>query len=134
MTPELRRKLFPLRRPKDAAKRRSLLASLRGADWSDREGLPPRPFAEAVRALLSGIAGDSRHEERALAAAWDEIVGSTLAAHCRPGGLRKGRLLVLVDHSTWMHLLALEHKRSMLAAISRRFPEMGVSEIHFRLG
>jgi hypothetical protein len=134
MTPELHRRLYPLRRSKDAEKRRSLLASLRGADWTDREEVPPRPFAEAVAALLAGLAGEHGQEQRSLEAAWAEIVGAPLAAHCRPAGLRKGRLLVLVDHSTWMHLLALEHKRAILAALSRRFPQLGVSELVFRLG
>ncbi|MCC7518246.1 MAG: DUF721 domain-containing protein [Verrucomicrobiae bacterium] len=134
MTPELRRKLYPLRRSKDAEKRRSLLASLRGADWSDRERLPSRAFTDALRAVLSGISGASHREEKILETAWSEIVGATLAAHCHPASLKKGRLLVLVNHSTWLHLIALEHKRAILTAISRRFPELGVSEIHFRLG
>jgi len=133
MTPELRRKLYPLRRRRNEETRRSLLASLRGADWIDRERIFSRTIADAVRALLAGVAGDPHREERALEAAWPEIVSATLAAHCRPGRLRNGRLLVLVDHSTWMHFLTIEHKRSMLDGLARRFPELRITEIHFRL-
>lgn len=134
MTPELRQRLYPLRRRPEAAARRSLLASLRGADWTDGERPLSRTLADALRAVVGGILGDPRREEKVLEEVWPDLVGPTLAAHCRPAGLRKGRLLILVDHSTWMHLIALEHKRAILKSISHRFPDLGVSEIHLRLG
>jgi hypothetical protein len=134
MTPELRRKLLPLRRRPEAAARRSLLASLRGVDWTDGEKSPFRSISDAIHAVVDGILGDPRREEKVLDETWPDLVGPTLAAHCRPAGLKKGRLLVLVDHSTWMHLIAFEHKRAILKSITAKFPHLGVSEIHFRLG
>lgn len=99
----------------------------------DREHLFSRPLADAVRAVLAGVTGNPHRKEQALEAAWPEIVSAPLAAHCRPGRLKNGRLLVFVDHSTWLHYLTIAHKRAILEGLSRRFPELRITDLHFRL-
>lgn len=64
--------------------------------------------------------------------AWKTIAGSPLGEHSRPGDIRHGILLVEVEHQGWMQLLQFEQDR-ILAEIKRRFPELEIRGIGFRL-
>lgn len=47
-----------------------------------------------------GVPGGSATLE-VIFARWEEVVGTAVAAHCRPVRLRDGVLVVSVDHPTW---------------------------------
>ena len=64
--------------------------------------------------------------------AWKTIAGPPLGEHSRPGDIRHGILLVEVEHQGWMQLLQFEQDR-ILAEIQRRFPELEIRGIGFRL-
>lgn len=64
---------------------------------------------------------------------WKSIAGGRLAPHSKPIDIKHGVLIVETEHQGWMQLLQLQQDR-MLGEIQRRFPDLGVRSIAFRLG
>ena len=54
------------------------------------------------------------------------------AAHSRIQELERGVLLVEADHPGWIQILQTKHQE-LLSAIGRRYPDMGIRTIAFRL-
>jgi hypothetical protein len=63
---------------------------------------------------------------------WPAVVGERLAAHSRVADVDKGFLVVEAEHPGWIQLLQLRQS-SILDAVTRRFPELGLRGIVFRL-
>lgn len=87
--------------------------------------------------LLSGFFDEeklrrgSRYAE--LFRLWDSLVGERLAAHSKIVDVEKGILIVEAEHPGWIQLLQLR-QAVLLAAVSERYPELGLRGILFRLG
>ncbi|MCE1195145.1 DUF721 domain-containing protein [bacterium] len=64
--------------------------------------------------------------------AWKSIAGTRLGEHSRPADIRHGILIVEAEHQGWMQLLQLQQDR-ILEEIGRRFPELEIRGIAFRL-
>lgn len=63
---------------------------------------------------------------------WRELVGDDIASHARTVDIKKGALVVEVDHPGWMQLLQIR-QAEILRTIERRFPELNIRCIHMRL-
>jgi len=64
---------------------------------------------------------------------WKSIAGSRLGEHSHPADLRHGLLIVEAEHQGWMQLLQLQQDR-MLEEIQRKFPDLEITGMAFRLG
>lgn len=64
--------------------------------------------------------------------AWKTIAGTRLGEHSRPADIRHGILIVEAEHQGWMQLLQLQQDH-ILEEIKRRFPELEIGGIAFRL-
>ncbi|MBR4374088.1 MAG: DUF721 domain-containing protein [Treponema sp.] len=78
------------------------------------------------RAIIESIRPNSRTTKNA------ENYGKNLASHSKIVDFRNGILLVEADHSSWLQMLQL-HKKYILGCIQRRFPDLAVSTLAFRL-
>ncbi len=89
-----------------------------------------------VSALLSSFFNEDklRRGERFsdFFSSWSEIVGDRLAAHSRVADVDKGFLVVEAEHPGWIQLLQLRQS-GILEDAARRFPELGLRGIVFRL-
>lgn len=65
-------------------------------------------------------------------AAWPSFVGPRLAAHSRVADVDKGLLIVEAEHPGWIQLLQLRQS-DILGDVARRYPELGLHGIAFRL-
>ena len=65
--------------------------------------------------------------------AWDAAVGSELAPHCRPEGVRAGQVIALVRDSAWMQRIQLETPR-ILAQLRSDLGEIAPEGIRLRIG
>ena len=72
---------------------------------------PRRGKLESLGPLLEQVLGDLGDGDSArglrIAQRWEEIVGSEIARHCRPTGVRGGVLEAEVDSSVWSQELSL---------------------------
>jgi predicted nucleic acid-binding Zn ribbon protein len=66
-------------------------------------------------------------------AAWNEAAGPLAAQYTRVGGLRRGKLEVVVANSTLMQELGFQ-KAGLLATLTRLLPDQGIKDLRFRLG
>jgi len=66
-------------------------------------------------------------------AAWGAAVGDLAARYSRVGGLRGGRLEVVVANSTLLQELTFQ-KSQLLSALGQLLPEQGIRDLRFRLG
>ncbi len=67
-----------------------------------------------------------------LFSAWRSLVGEQIAAHSRIAELDKSILVVEADHPGWMQILQTK-QASILEGARKRFPELSISGISFRL-
>jgi hypothetical protein len=63
---------------------------------------------------------------------WKTIAGSRLGEHSRPADIRHGILIIETEHQGWMQLLQFEQSR-LLDEIKRKFPDLGITGVAFRL-
>jgi hypothetical protein len=63
---------------------------------------------------------------------WQEIVGVDLASHSRVADIQNGAAIVEMDHPGWMQMFQMREKK-ILAAIQRRFPDLGITRLSLRL-
>jgi hypothetical protein len=64
---------------------------------------------------------------------WKLIAGSRLGEHSKPADIRHGILIVETEHQGWTQLLQLQQDR-ILQEVQRRFPDLKIRGIAFRLG
>jgi hypothetical protein len=67
-----------------------------------------------------------------LFSSWQNIAGEKLAAHSRIIELERSVLLIEADHPGWVQILQTKQK-GLLNAVCRRFPELSINGIAFRL-
>ena len=62
---------------------------------------------------------------------WDTIVGMDLSCHCKPGNLKKGLLIIYVDHPGWHQKFLLSEKR-ILGELKHRFPDLEIRRLAYQ--
>lgn len=92
----------------------------------------PRPIGEVLVELMArrGFARQLAPEE--LDAAWRQAAGP-LASQTSVGAIRRGRLEILVAHSTLLQELAFR-KPVLLAALAEALPDTPIRDLRFRVG
>jgi predicted nucleic acid-binding Zn ribbon protein len=66
-----------------------------------------------------------------LSGEWEMLAGESVARHCRPGRLQKGRLTLFVQNAVWLNELARFGKARLLAAVQKRLGSDAVNDITF---
>lgn len=86
-------------------------------------GREPRRVAESLSDFARRIGGASPAVLSAVFSRWEEIVGAPVAAHAWPVSLRRGVLVIGVEHSGWATQL-----RFMTADIAARVAAVSGTE------
>ena len=97
------------------------------------EGRLVRQLSDIVPSAMARIGLVQRFRESSLQDQWRQVMGEFVAAHTRPAGLQRNVLTVEVDHSAWLHEMTLFHKKAMLQNLRKRFPDLAVKNLKFRL-
>jgi hypothetical protein len=63
---------------------------------------------------------------------WKDLVGEDIASHARATDIRRGALLVEVDHPGWMQIIQMKQS-FILKSIEKKYPELGIRVLHLRL-
>jgi len=87
-----------------------------------------------VLADLMARTGFARVQSAALLeAAWRKAAGPAAERFTRVGGLRRGKLEVIVANSTFVQELSFQ-KPALLGALRRALPEQTIADLRFRVG
>lgn len=94
---------------------------------------PPESVGELLPRVLDELGlGDTSAAVR-LVRVWDEVLGESFAAHCRPEGIRGGVIQARVRDSAWMQRIQLEKPR-ILARLAEQLGEDAPKELRMRIG
>lgn len=99
---------------------------------------PPAPYRvttpeSIVTNIMKKVGLEKPLWEQTLLREWNDLVGSQIAAHARPGELNRGILIVHVDHSVWLHELRGPPEQAMLKKLQDRFGRTKIKGIRLRL-
>lgn len=118
----------------DERARQRLYSQWTGIPFPVRRSVEPRDLRAVFQKVFDKLGLGARFQDATLQAGWEEVVGATLAAHCRPSGVRRGVLYLWVDHPAWLHQITLQHKADILRGVQQRFAHLNVKEINLRIG
>ncbi len=90
-------------------------------------------ISSTLGSLLRARGLSSRLNEYRIFGQWDSIVGKTIALHAQPLSVRRKKLTVLVDSSTWHHHLS-QLRPELLEKINRILGKEGIDGIVFKIG
>ena len=107
-----------------------LFVAMNFATASGKTTGPRKVFQKAFTRL--GLS--DRLQESTLLEAWPHLIGPSLATHCRPGLVRRGKLMVYVDHPAWLHQITMAHKGNILSAVQKHFPHLKIQELVLKIG
>ncbi len=89
-------------------------------------------FGDVLKNVISDI-GKKRRFGEEVEEAWRKAAGKRAASHTRTVSLRKARLVVNVDGSSWLYELTLK-KRELLKKVEDKLKGKNIKEIRFRVG
>jgi predicted nucleic acid-binding Zn ribbon protein len=87
-----------------------------------------------VPSVMKQLGLEKRLHESQIHFLWPQIVGADIARHAQPVSLRKGLLIVAVDHPVWLQELSRYHKSLLLQKVHERLGKNTVRDIVFRIG
>jgi hypothetical protein len=92
----------------------------------------PQAIGRIMSRLFARTGYDREQASESLAAAWVAAVPAPLAAHCRPGRVRRGVLEVFVSHSAISQEFSF-HKAGVLERLKVALPSAAITDIRCRL-
>ena len=106
--------------------------------YANHQAAADRPAADPLGALIphvmKGLGLEQRLQESQVFSQWLRLVGRDIAQHARPVSLKKGLLVVFVDHPIWLQELARYHKPLLLQKIHAVVGKHAVRDLVFRIG
>lgn len=94
---------------------------------------PPKSVGDAISQLLARKGYAQIQTAAGCTAAWQAAVGAKLAAHTRPGNVKRGVLEVLVRNSAVLQELAFV-KAKVIKQLKLSIPEQQIRDVRFRVG
>jgi predicted nucleic acid-binding Zn ribbon protein len=98
----------------------------------DPDGREPRRLSEFLDPITKRLGGPASGVFAAIFARWEALVGPDIAAHAKPVSLRRGVLVLAVDHPVWATQLRYM-TAPLLTRISEETASSEVAEIHLRV-
>ena len=93
----------------------------------------PERLEDVVRSVLKDIDKQQRPTAVEIDAAWKDAAGEKAFGHTKAASLRKKKLLVNVDGSTWLYALTLK-KDELLQRLQENLGKERIGQLQFRIG
>lgn len=93
----------------------------------------PTALSDVVGQVLGDLGLESVAKAHRIGLVWPALVGESIAAHCRPVGLRGDVLELVVDSPVWSQQLQLR-KPELLASLARELGDAAPRELRFQVG
>jgi len=93
----------------------------------------PERIDGVIKSLIEKLDKEARPTSEDIEAIWKDVAGDKAARHAKPVSLRKKRLIVNIDGSSWLYELTLK-KESLLSALKNKLGEDKIKELQFRIG
>lgn len=86
-----------------------------------------------IKSIVEKLWRDRCPTREDMAAAWKEAAGDAIFKHSKPAAIRKGRLVINVDGSSWLYELTLR-KETLLKKMKNAMGGENIKELQFRIG
>ena len=86
-----------------------------------------------IKSIIGKLDKEANPTSEDIEKIWRDIAGGKTSSHAKPVSLRKKRLVINVDGSSWLYELTLR-KNELLAKLKKRLGEDKVKELQFRIG
>jgi hypothetical protein len=86
--------------------------------------------AELVQSVLDSLSINDTKGYSSFLGSWSKIVGLDLSEHCKPADVRRGILLVEVDHPGWLQKFKMQ-ERQFLKEVQTKFSQLGIRRFGF---
>jgi len=86
-----------------------------------------------IRSIFKKLDGTINPTIDEISEIWKEAAGERAAAHTKPASLRKKKLVINVDGSTWLYELTLR-KKEILERLQKTLGEDKIKELQLRIG
>lgn len=100
----------------------------------DGTGVTTHKFCDLLPSVLSQIGESYQDRSDLILAMWPEIIGPKLAPMTQAVAFSQGVLTVKVKNSTTHSLLSNYNKPQILASLRKKFPNVSIQNIVFRIG
>lgn len=94
----------------------------------------PQVIGKIIPSVLKKMGLAQKVKQIEIVDNWGEIVGETVAKHCKPVSLDKACLIVNVDSSPWLNELKRYSRETILEKLQSEFGKNIISNIKFRIG
>ncbi len=88
---------------------------------------------EVIKSVIEKLEKRPQLTSDAIEKIWKEVAGEKAFSHTKPTSLRKKRLTINVDGSSWLYALTLR-KSELLTGLKKKLGKDKISEIQFRIG
>jgi predicted nucleic acid-binding Zn ribbon protein len=105
-----------------------------GVDPAASAKKPASGMDKLIPHLMKKLGLEQRLHQSQVFFLWQQIVGADVARHAQPVALRKGTLVVAVDHPVWLQELSRYHKPLLLQKVQNSIGKQAVRDIVFRIG
>jgi predicted nucleic acid-binding Zn ribbon protein len=113
--------------------RHRLINQWRNAEGAPLQDLPTLTPDNLLPQILKTWKLDDRLRAEEMAAAWQEIVGTFVAQHTVPDGIKRAVLTIRLAQPAIHHTLMMK-KAELLQRLQERFGEKTIKDIRFRHG
>lgn len=100
----------------------------------DGTGRTTRKFGDVLPSFVSAIDRSQHERHDLILAAWPQLVGPSMAPLTRAVAFQDGVLSVRVNNSSLLALLSRTEKPKLLSLLRKKFPQVRIREIRFRIG
>ncbi len=105
-----------------------------GVDPKTSAKQPASGMDKLIPHVMKRLGLEQRLQQSQVFFLWPNIVGADVARHAQPVALRKGMLIVAVDHPVWLQELSRYHKPLLLQKVQKSIGKQAVRDIVFRIG
>lgn len=100
----------------------------------DGTGVTTHQISNLLDGVLSQVQGVISERADLVLAAWPEVIGPKLAGMTQAVSFTSGVMVVKVKNSTLHSLLSQNDKPRILNNLRKKFPNVAIKEILFRIG
>jgi len=93
----------------------------------------PERIDSIVKSIIEKLDKKSNPSSTDIERVWKEVAGEKISSHTKPASLRKKKLIINVDSSSWLYELTLK-KNEFLANLKRGLGEDKIEQLQFRIG
>nr|MBU1327912.1 DUF721 domain-containing protein [Candidatus Omnitrophota bacterium] len=98
-----------------------------------KKGKRPVDIRNIISQVIKKLDTKTHGQRGEIVQAWQDAIESKAIAHTKPVAIKKNILTIEVDSSTWLYMLSLKKKNTLLK-MQKTLGKEKIKDIRFRMG